>query len=92
MRGRENERNWTQTEVVIHLRLMLWRRKANGDGTEEQVTQKISYSLSSRWPVLPQVHIHVNHYMWHVLLKSNRQIPYVGFPVVHECACSCTAD
>lgn len=58
MRERENERNWTQTQLVTHFRLMVWRRKANSDGTEEQITQKISYSLSSLWPVFPQVHIH----------------------------------
>lgn len=58
MRERENGRNWTQAKVVTQFRLMVWRRKANSDGTEEQITQRISYSLSSLWLVLPHVHIH----------------------------------
>lgn len=74
MRKRENERNWTWTQVIIHLRLMVWRRKANSDGTEEQITQKISYSLSSCGLSFPMV----NHYMRHVLLKSKRQTPCGG--------------
>lgn len=79
MRERENGRNWTQTKVVTQFRLMVWRRKANSDGTEEQITQRISYGLSSLWPYFPMCTHMVNHYVWHVLLlKSNTQIHFVG--------------
>lgn len=91
MREKENERNWARTQVVTHLRLMVWRRKANSDGTEEQITQKISYSLSSLWPVLPQVYTHDESL--HVACPPSQvkqADSLCGF--VHACACICTAD
>lgn len=81
MRKRENDRSWTWTQVVTHLRL-------GGLFGGEKPTVMVPRSRSHRiFPTVsaacglsfPKCAYMVNQYMWHVLLlKSNRQIPCEG--------------